>query len=76
MSEVFGQNQFFKRPTEEIGAGSGSGTKPIKTTPRDFSVAISVGSSIESGSCGDFSVAQIKPKNRYKIKQLYELNMF
>ena len=68
LSEVCGQNQNFKRPPVEIGSGSGfGGTKPIKTTPRDFSEAISVGSSIGSGSCGDFSVAQIKPKNRYII---------
>ena len=72
LSEVLGQNQFFKRPAEEIGSGSGfGGTKPIKSTPRDFSEAISVGSSIGSGSCGDFSVAQIKPKNRYK-DELFE----
>ena len=65
LSEVFGQ-QNFKHAPVEIGSGSGTGgIKPIITTPRDFSEAISVGSSIGSGSCGDFTVAQIKPKNRY-----------
>ena len=64
--EVLGQNQNFRRPSVEIGSGSGSGgIKPIKTTSRDFSEAISVGSSLGSGRCGDFTVAQIKPKNRY-----------